>query len=249
MGPHLYILCDIVYISGRILRRNVIRFSLGYLDNNVPSLTGDQSILRSRPGIEIAARPNPFNTFVQVSVASSTINEPYIRKVNALFQRYDSKGSNENCGTNGLHPQNPDVPCSFNLDVLGECKTPERALSDGKLCLYLKINRIYGWLPDIEDPAVIPSPAIECKGANEFDREALGSPNYFPEHIAPDGKKYALISNNYFPYLRMANYQAPLVAVQFPNITKNTVVLVECRLVGLKNAGASTGFEVCVDDK
>ncbi|VDQ00268.1 unnamed protein product [Trichobilharzia regenti] len=84
---------------------------------------------------------------------------------------------------------------------------------------------------------------------NEFDREALGPVRYFPEISGPDGKKYGSISNNYFPYLKVKNYQAPLVAVQFPNITRNTVVLVECRLVGLKNSDGSTNFEVCVDDK
>ncbi|CAH8461525.1 unnamed protein product [Schistosoma margrebowiei] len=224
-------------------------FLYGYVSKTVPTLTGEQSILRFQPGIELAARPNSFNTFIHVATFQSTINQPYINKVNELFSKYGSRGVNEECSGPGLHPQNPDVPCSFDLSVLGECQSTEKTILEGKLCLYLKINRVYGWLPDLEDPKSIPSPAIECGGTNEFDKESLGTVRYFPEHIAPNGKKYGLISNNYFPYLRMNNYQAPLVAVQFSNITRNTVVLVECRLVGLKNSIGGTGFEVCVDDK
>ncbi|CAH8439132.1 unnamed protein product [Schistosoma turkestanicum] len=139
-------------------------FLFGYVSKNVPTLTGEQSILRFQPGIELAARPNPFSTFIQVATFQSTINQPYINKVNELFNKYNSRGLNEKCTGPGLHPQNPDVPCSFDLSDLGECQSTEKAILEGKLCLYLKINRIYGWLPDLEDPNTFPSPAIECGG-------------------------------------------------------------------------------------
>ncbi|CAH8833366.1 unnamed protein product [Trichobilharzia szidati] len=224
-------------------------FLYGCLNNNVPSLTGEQSILRGRPGIELAIRPRPYSTFIQVAGTSSPINKEYVSKFDQLVKKYTKTSANENCNSPGEHPKDPNIPCSFNISVLGECSSLETALNQGKLCLYIKMNRIYGWLPDIKDSAVIPSPAIECGGANEFDREALGPVKYFPEYSGPDGKKYGLISNNYFPYLKLDNYQAPLVAVQFPNITRNTVVIVECHLVGLKNSDGGTNFEVCVDDK
>ncbi|KAK4472259.1 hypothetical protein MN116_003528 [Schistosoma mekongi] len=224
-------------------------FLFGYVDSNIPTLTGEQSILKFQPGIGLAAKPNYFSTFIHVASFQSTINEAYINKVDEIFRKYIPKGANENCNTPGLHPKNPDIPCGFDLSVLGECQDTEKTLMQGKLCVYLKINRIYGWLPNLEDPAVIPSPGIECGGTNEFDRESLGTIRYFPEHTAPNGKKYGVISNNYFPYFRMNNYQDPLVAVQFLNVTKNSVVLVECHLVGLKNTGAETAFEVSVDDQ
>lgn len=62
--------------------------------------------------------------------------------MNELFSKYGSKGVNEECSGPGLHPQNPDVPCSFDLSVLGECQSTEKTILEGKLCLYLKINRV-----------------------------------------------------------------------------------------------------------
>nr|CAX73190.1 ATPase, P-type cation exchange, beta subunit,domain-containing protein [Schistosoma japonicum] len=224
-------------------------FLYAYVDSGVPTLTGEHSILRFRPGIGLAAKPNAYDTFIQVATYQSTINDPYINKVNELFSKYTSTNENENCDTPGLHPNNPNIPCIFDLSVLGECRNIVTSLMEGKPCVLVKVNRIFGWLPHLENPSEIPSPGIECGGTNEFDRESLGVIRYFPEHTGLDMKKYGLFSNNYFPFVGIKNYQDPLVAVQFLNITKNHVVLVECHLVGIKNGGGGASFEISVDDR
>lgn len=53
----------------------------------------------------------------------------------------------------------------------------------------------------------------------------------------------------FFPFLRQENYQSPLAAVQFPEVHRNTVVLVECHVRGVTNSQANVHFEICVDTK
>lgn len=222
-------------------------FLYGYVQYKSPSRTGEQSVLMNKAGVDFCPRPNRFNTFIQLATYQSQKNQRYLSGVKLLFDNYINNETNSLCGT-APQPTDPDIPCRFPLSELGSCADPTKALIEERNpCIYLKINRIYGWLPDISNSSFLPSPMIECTGVNALDKENLGEPKYYPEYEAPNGQKYGRISNNYFPFLNQPGYQTPLVGVQFPSIRKNTVTLIECQMVGVKNSASGTTFELTVD--
>jgi len=134
--------------------------------------------------------------------------------------------------------------CTFKKTELGTCASVKNAGFDtGKPCLFLKLNKIYGVHnehynsksdPDIPDdfPEGLADHIdaqtdkeqvwVNCKGEYPADQEALGEPVYFPKSRGFPGY--------FFPYYNQANYQSPIVAVQFPNARVNQLLHVECRV-------------------
>ncbi|VDK30874.1 unnamed protein product [Dibothriocephalus latus] len=100
-------------------------------------------------------------------------------------------------------------------------------LAQEKLCIYVKMNKVFGWLPDINGTEV----TMRCGPANSFDGEQLGEPEYYP--AATNNKTMGAFKSIFFPYINQDDYESPLVAVVFPNLTKNTLVMIECSLVNV----------------
>ncbi|KAF8569496.1 hypothetical protein P879_02190 [Paragonimus westermani] len=222
-------------------------FMYGYVPEDSPSLTGMQSILKLNPGLSFAPRLDRTHTLLQFSIHGSSKNVPYLERMKVLFGTYKSSQNNTDCQNGVTGSSFPDVPCRFPLDSLGPCSKPEEALSQGEPCVYLKLNKIFGWLPSLVNASDFPTAVIECTGQNAFDKKLLGEPVYHPEFVSPDGKKYAMIDNTYFPFINQEGYQVPLTAVQFPTINPSTLVLVECAVRGLKEVTSSVTFEITVD--
>jgi sodium/potassium-transporting ATPase subunit beta len=135
----------------------------------------------------------------------------------------------------------------FDVNRLGACGTPPYGFDEGKPCVYLKLNKIYGLknenFKDGELPENMPASLkthigsqpdkdqtwVECHGEYPGDIEALGQIKYFP---ATQG-----FEDKYFPYLgKTKDYISPLIAVQFANAKHNQLLHVECR-AWAKNIG------------
>jgi len=135
----------------------------------------------------------------------------------------------------------------FDPALLGPCGTPPYGFDQGKPCVYLKLNKIYGLknenYKDGELPENMPATLkshigsqadkdqtwVECHGEYPGDIEALGKIKYFP---ATQG-----FEDKFFPYLgKTKDYISPLIAVQFANARQNQLLHVECR-AWAKNIG------------
>jgi len=141
--------------------------------------------------------------------------------------------------------------CKFNKAVLGNCNVDGAGFKEGKPCLFLKLNKIFGvtnkhydgtteYTFDDESKSVFPKDMpeslkahiasqpdkqqvwVDCKGEYPSDVEGLGEPVYFPSSRGFPGY--------FFPYKKQLNYQSPIVAVQFPNAKVNQLLHVECRV-------------------
>lgn len=135
-----------------------------------------------------------------------------------------------------------------NFDVqqsLGECAKAGHGFTQGKPCIFLKLNRIYGLVHDYYNssetfPAELDSfpqdlrdkvlslPAaernqvwIKCRPEYPADVEGIKSIEYFPKSQGFPGK--------YFPYMNQPDYKSPLVAVQFEPLRKGQLLHIECR--------------------
>ena len=122
--------------------------------------------------------------------------------------------------------------CPFDSSSIGPACTQAQNFSFalGQPCLLLKLNRIYGWLPEPyqERPAEWPQEAefapgnihITCEGQHDADKEHLGKLEYFPQ---------GGIETKYYPFLNQPGYQSPYVMVHFKEPKLNTLIYVECK--------------------
>ncbi|CAL8079193.1 unnamed protein product [Calicophoron daubneyi] len=222
----------------------------GYVQNTVPTLSGKHSILSGEPGLALTPIPSTKHRFVHVQATS--INERYVNDSSTMLSAYTDKET-KHC-TESIPSTFPRDPCFFNTSILGECADPKSAASNKRPCFYIKLNRIYGWLPDIEGNSTEKVISIRCKGQNLLDTYLLGKPKYFPEAIYMDNQPCAQMDTKYYPFINQMNekkqniFQNPLVAVTFPEAHKNTIIMVECYPMGVKNAGKNSTFEICIDE-
>eukprot|EP00092_Neocalanus_flemingeri_P009590 GFUD01010321.1.p1 GENE.GFUD01010321.1~~GFUD01010321.1.p1 ORF type:complete len:330 (+),score=73.14 GFUD01010321.1:154-1143(+) len=152
---------------------------------------------------------------------------------------------------NGVDCANNDATsdqfCEFPLSSLGPCNTGNYGYDDGEPCILLKLNRIYGLVPDYyntteELPEEMPKEVkdrigaatnknqvwVSCRGENAADKEGMGEFTFYPSEGS--------FSDKYFPYTNQDSYQSPIVAVKFKGTTAGQFVHVECR-AWAKNIG------------
>nr|VZI45011.1 unnamed protein product [Spirometra erinaceieuropaei] len=198
----------------------------GLLSNTVPSLTGMQSLLKLNPGLGYLPRVDVDRPLLQVSTFDSYTRKWYLNATEEFLKNY---GNSRNCDLSKPLPPSGDVRdvCRFPKSLLGPCADPKSVLEQDNICIYVKLNKVYGWLPDINGTEI----TIRCGPANSFDGELLGEPEYHPS--AKGNNSMGAFSSIFFPYINQENYESPLVAVTFPKLTKNTLVMIECSLVNV----------------
>ncbi|XP_076867017.1 sodium/potassium-transporting ATPase subunit beta-2b [Brachyhypopomus gauderio] len=126
----------------------------------------------------------------------------------------------------------PRRSCSFRRSSLGDCSGIGNRFygyNEGKPCVIIKMNRVIGMLPGKNNQA----PSVTCISKTE-EPDKLGRVVYFP----PNGT-FNLMYYPYYGKKAQPNYSQPLVAVKFLNLTLNTDINVECKLIA-NNIPAST---------
>lgn len=134
--------------------------------------------------------------------------------------------------------------CKFPLESLGPCSGSDAnfGYDKGEPCILLKLNRIYGLVPEYYTTAEaaptednMPQEVkdritkatnknqvwVSCRGENAADTESMGQFSFYPA----DGG----FEDKYFPYQNQDNYQSPIVAVKFKGTTTGQFIHVECR--------------------
>ncbi|KAL5109517.1 putative sodium/potassium-transporting ATPase subunit beta-3 [Taenia crassiceps] len=201
------------------------------INSTVPALTGMQSLLKLNPGLGILPPVDSEGTLVQFTVFDSKQRQYYLDFMQNYLKDYSNSSSNCDFETGTRVNSSIFEPCEFPLYLLGPCADPDRYLnSRGSFCFYLKLNKIYGYLPDIEGNKI----HVQCGPANYFDGAFLGLPVYYPSVSTVNGT-FGYFSSVAFPYLNQRHYQVPLLAVTFPYVKNNTVVMVSCSVVNMPN--------------
>jgi len=141
----------------------------------------------------------------------------------------------------------------FDKNELGPCKDGNFGFKEGKPCILLKLNKIYGVtheyfhnstqaeaklkekIPESlakhidtkEDDGKTPKYGehvwVDCHGENAMDKEMLPAKNV---SYYPPTRGFSSI---YHPYENAPGYQSPLVAVQFNGLKKGLLYHIECR--------------------
>ncbi|KAH7987800.1 hypothetical protein HPB52_025332 [Rhipicephalus sanguineus] len=129
--------------------------------------------------------------------------------------------------------------CRFALEnIASNCSSAQQfGYEYGQPCVLLKLNRIFGWVPEPYDngsyPQKLPDNVkndynpnyvyITCEGEaslNVADVESMGPLAYFPSNR---------IENFYFPYKNTPGYLSPFVFVQFLRPERGVLINMECK--------------------
>ncbi|XP_031441254.1 sodium/potassium-transporting ATPase subunit beta-2a isoform X2 [Clupea harengus] len=122
---------------------------------------------------------------------------------------------------------NPKRSCQFNRTMLGSCSglgsesdVRTYGYGTGQPCIFIKLNRVIGMLPGKGQ-----APYVSCGPKNQ-DTDKIGELEYFPTNGS-----YNFMYYPFYGIRAQVNYSQPLVAVKFTNITYNTDVNVECKII------------------
>lgn len=118
--------------------------------------------------------------------------------------------------------------CKLDINKFDKCsKEYSYGYNNSAPCIFLKLNRIFGWVPDYyNDPKDLPLDMpkslvdhitslsvaqrnqvwISCQGEDGSDKEVLGDTEYYPTRGFP---------SYFYPYKNTRGYVSPLVAVKF----------------------------------
>lgn len=235
-----------------------------------PKWTQSQSLIGVNPGLGF--RPLPAKTedgaLIWYSDQNLTTGQKWIDLLNNFLEPYqrDSTGLNVIPCDYDMKPDESNV-CMVNISLFGPCSPEEGyGYKTGSPCVFLKLNRIWGWEPEFYTEPIdlmpielqttikeIPNEKreniwINCEGEGPADKENIEQFEYFPHRGFP---------GYFYPFRNVKNYLSPLIAVRITNPTPNVVVNIECRAwaKNIEYVGGnlvregSVHFEIMVDSK
>jgi sodium/potassium-transporting ATPase subunit beta len=237
------------------------------IDEINPSLQGDSSLLKGNPGMGYKPRDdeNLETTLIYVTNHTKGVNEAYIKSINATIAKYITAAADGvDCSQINSTRLKADKPCLVSYEELTkECNVENYfGFLDGKPCILLKLNRIYGWIPQVWDASevanvkAIPESIksrytsdriwIDCHGENPADNDNLGldTVQYFPMQGFPLA---------FYPYQKQNDYRSPLVFVKFNNVSHHLGLMIECKalakniVVDRSEKEGSVHFEMLID--
>lgn len=211
------------------------------LDENEPKWTLDSSLIGTSPGLGF--RPISSQTqegsLIRYDLRNQTTSQKWIDLVDSFLKPYKSSQTGDNyvnCHFN--QTLGPKDVCVTTAEQLGDCNSD---LKYGYLtaspCIFLKLNRIYGWRPQFYTASVEGMPSdlvkhidsrsnaekeqiwVSCEGLDDVDKENIKGFNYSSRGFA----------GYYYPYKNVRNYLSPIIAVKILDITPNKLVSIECR--------------------
>jgi len=237
------------------------------LNDDQPLRTGDQSLLKLQPGVGMRPIPDWRTTLIRFEMGKEQTFQMYTQNMQAYIDQYENFAQLEQpdvrqtkCDIRTGFRENKDLRsvCKFNLEELGACnKESMYGYARGQPCVIIKMNKIYGWLPDpdniVTQNGTNKDILVDCYGVHDADRDFLNHVKYYPSKRV-NGREYGFFSHTFYPYLVQAGYLPPIVMAQFTNMTKNRLTMVECRLLGIKNMVynpmrrlGSVRFEIVMD--
>lgn len=212
------------------------------LSNKHPTQMNMYSLLKQNPGMGFRPFPSVLTTLIKFTANDPESFSDYVQNMDEALRVYSTASGKDVVDCSGLSDKADDVVCSFPQSLLGDSCTRDNhyGYMEGKPCVLLKINKVYGWEPqpfenetDSEHEAGMAADAmsllkdrydpdyvgVTCEGETESDHDNIRNVTFTP-------KGFPFI---YFPYLNQDGYQAPVVMAQF-DIVPGRIVMIWCRV-------------------
>lgn len=217
------------------------------LDDNKPKWTLDSGLIGSNPGLGF--RPMPPEANVESTLIWYDLNKPdnfkhWVNENGRFLNETYVKPHPNRVDCSFEKPPTEGHTCNIALNEFGGCISEKQfGYPDGKPCIFLKLNKIYGWTPQVFNdsnnlPKEMPNDLkdqvkdiikskhnkmnmiwISCEGENPADVENIKSISYMPHRGFPA---------YFFPYLNREGYIPPLIAVQF-DVEYGVLINIECK--------------------
>jgi sodium/potassium-transporting ATPase subunit beta len=241
---------------------------LSTLDPKEPKWKLGESLIGTNPGLGFRPISNETQegSLIWYDLADEKTTQKWVEHLDKFLEPYkvEQVGKNyQQCDYD--RPVEEGKVCTVDLSAerFGLCTAENKyGYGSGSPCVFLKLNRIFGWVPEYHTEGLQEMPKdlrdevnatnrtevwISCEGEHSFDKERIGGFEYFPSRGFP---------GYYFPYTNNENYLSPLIAVQIKNVKPFAIVNIECRVWAKnviyngsnKNREGSVHFEVLVDN-
>lgn len=237
-----------------------------HIDRERPKLTGLQSALEFNPGLSMIPRPNLRTSLLRGVASDILVCEGYFSEFMAflsIYERYASRVEMTKCGMDdGTYEFNIERPCAFDLNSAWPCSlTNGYGWDSSSPCILLKMNNIYGWVPDpVEGASGV---VVKCEGATQDDTLNLGDIRYYDlsHHYTAEswgakieGKQgNGTFHSDFFPYLNQRWYLQPIVWVTFTEMQRDRLTRVKCWLIAknihvdFQRGEGSVKFEILIN--
>ncbi|CAH0771660.1 unnamed protein product [Bemisia tabaci] len=223
------------------------------IDYNKPKWQLDRSLIGTNPGLGF--RPTPPDTHIDSTLIwykrQASNYALWVQKLDDFLQDYREPSFLPGGGQNIIQCSDGNKPppgkvCAVNIHQLNPCiKETGYNYDKGSPCIFLKLNKIYGWEPayynDTKNlPAKMPADLknfiiqeknrepykkletvwVSCEGENPADIENIGPISYLPSRGFP---------GYYFPYINTEGYLSPVIAVWFESPARGVLINIECK--------------------
>jgi len=227
------------------------------LSDREPTWQEDKSLIGTNPGMGFRPQPDEKNiqsTLIWFRAGTENGNwEPWVERLEDFLKDYENttedrgRHKQDDCGALAAEPPKKDNICKINKDELikGNCtKENKFGFRDGRPCILIKLNKIFGWEPIPYEERYLPEDFpkdlekkikknkedgneklnervwVECHGENPADLEHMGPLVYHPDQG---------LSKNYYPYENQRGYVSPAVFVEFANPQSGVMIAIECK--------------------
>lgn len=206
------------------------------MDDNAPTQQYMYSLLKQNPGMGFRPKPEIVSTLIKFSVNESETYEKYIQNLDEYLAMYTSSDVPNDAVDCSAGDRSTDQICLFPLSNLGDRCTKENqyGYAEGKPCVLLKMNKVYGWEPQPFENGTDAEAAatkhlegrmddnyvgVSCVGEIDSDLDSIKSISYYPNN----GFEYV-----FFPYFNQKGYLPPVVMAQF-DVVPGRLVMIWCR--------------------
>ncbi|KAI4465666.1 sodium/potassium-dependent atpase beta subunit [Holotrichia oblita] len=223
------------------------------LDPRIPKCQMEKSVIGTSPGLGFRPMPDDVeSTLIWLESENKTfghsVNEKWSSRLDKFLDTYYAPGKEKKGSATGRTCNYNDnirigEVCTVDVTLWKECSKDNKYMYHKSTpCVFLKLNKIYGWTPHYirhrnEFPPDMPKQLqhhiettneaekntvwVSCEGETPTDVEYLGPVKYYPSIQGFPGY--------YFPYVNSEGYLSPLVAVHFVQPKQGIVINVECK--------------------
>lgn len=234
-----------------ILFAFLMQVEFAMLNDDSPKWQLSASLIGTNPGVTFRPMPDDLEmttAVVQYVATNSTDVKIWVDLLNKFLKQYHDPtllpggGKNQVLCDFDTPPTSGNV-CAVDVSQLGPCSRNEGySYNKSAPCIFVKLNRIYGWIPqyydDVNDlPWNMPTDLknhiksipegperqqvwVSCSGRTAADVSALGPVKFYPNRG---------LASYYYPFTNQLGYLSPLVAVQFERPAKKRRITIECR--------------------
>ncbi|XP_052124681.1 sodium/potassium-transporting ATPase subunit beta-2-like [Frankliniella occidentalis] len=256
------------------------------LDMHVPKWQQDASLIGNNPGLGFRPLPpgdNVESTLIWYRTQDAKNYESWTAELDKFLEPYQEKANIDATGENVVKcdydlPPGPGKVCRVEMDRMGPCmKEKKYNYPAGGPCIFLKLNKIYGWIPQYYNtsgdlPKGFPEDIKSLIKKNERKDPNMPATKPVLElntvWISCEGENPADVENigpiNYyprrgfpsyfFPYKNDKGYLSPLVGINFERPATGVLINIECKAWARNihhdraDRRGSVHFEIMIDN-